>query len=109
MALKSRPQADYTFATFASILAWTYDRGHTLANPCEKPGKVYRGGRAESIWQDAGEAAFRASAPPRLWLAWFLAVWTGQRQGDLLRLTWGGGPVTAAISACARARPGTAW
>ncbi|MCB5411826.1 tyrosine-type recombinase/integrase [Pseudogemmobacter sp. CC-YST710] len=88
MAVKSRRQADYTFATFASILAWAYDRGLTLANPCEKPGKVYRSGRAENVWTDADEAAFKASAPPRLWLAYMLAVWTGQRQGDLLGLTW---------------------
>jgi len=27
-------------------------------------------------------------APHRIKLAYLLAVWTGQRQGDLLRLTW---------------------
>ncbi|WP_254695666.1 hypothetical protein [Leisingera sp. NJS204] len=37
MAVKSRMQADYVFATFASILAWALDRGLTDANPCEKP------------------------------------------------------------------------
>jgi integrase len=37
---------------------------------------------------DEAEAAMRAVAPPRIWLAYMLAVWTGQRQGDLLRLTW---------------------
>ena len=88
LALRSRRQADYTFATFASILAWAHDRGLTTANPCERPGKVYRSGRAENVWTDADEAAFAASAPPRLWLAYMLAVWTGQRQGDLLKLTW---------------------
>ncbi|WP_426038160.1 tyrosine-type recombinase/integrase, partial [Cypionkella sp. TWP1-2-1b2] len=34
------------------------------------------------------KAALQAVAPPHLWLAFLLAVWTGQRQGDLLRLTW---------------------
>lgn len=34
------------------------------------------------------EAAFLVVAPPRLRLAYLLAVWTGQRQGDLLRLPW---------------------
>lgn len=88
MAMKSRRQADYVFATFASILAWAHDRGLILANPCEKPGKLYRSGRAESIWTDADEEAMRVMAPPRIWLAYMLAVWTGQRQGDLLRLPW---------------------
>ncbi|WP_417840168.1 tyrosine-type recombinase/integrase [Tritonibacter scottomollicae] len=88
MALESRRQADYVFATFASILAWAYDRGLTDANPCEKPGKLYRAKRSESIWTHIDEAAFLKTAPERLRLAYLMAVWTGQRQGDLLRLTW---------------------
>jgi integrase len=88
LAIKSRRQADYTFATFAAILAWATDRGLVVANPCERPGKVYRSTRAEAIWAEGDEAALRAVAPPRIWLAFMLAVWTGQRQGDLLRLTW---------------------
>lgn len=88
MATKSRRQADYTFATFASIMAWATDRGLVLANPCERPGKLYRAGRADAIWTEADEAAFLAVAPPRISLAYLLAVWTGQRKGDLLRLTW---------------------
>ena len=35
-------------------------------------------------------AALLASAPPELSLAMMLALWTGQRQGDLLRLPWSG-------------------
>ncbi|MCL4069031.1 tyrosine-type recombinase/integrase [Pseudomonas sp. GX19020] len=89
MAIRSRRQADYVFATFARILAWAFDRGLTLANPCEKPGKLYRSGRAEIIWTQADEAALKDVAPDRIWLAYMLAVWTGQRQGDLLKLTWG--------------------
>ncbi|WP_372570412.1 tyrosine-type recombinase/integrase [Ruegeria jejuensis] len=88
MAVKSRRQADYVFATFASILAWAYDRGLTDANPCEKPGKLYQSKRAECIWTAADEEALMVSAPERITLAYMLAVWTGQRQGDLLRLPW---------------------
>ncbi len=88
MALKSRRQADYVFATLASILAWAHDRGLTDANPCEKPGKLYRSGRAECIWTQADETALFAVAPARIQLAYLMATWTGQRQGDLLRLTW---------------------
>ena len=88
MAVKSRRQADYVFATFASILAWAYDRGLTDANPCEKPGKLYRSERAECIWTQADEEALFAIAPERSRLAYMLAAWTGQRQGDLLALTW---------------------
>lgn len=88
MAQKSRRQADYVFATFASILAWAYDRGLTDANPCKNPGKLYQSQRAECIWTAADEEALLRSAPLRIKMAYMLAVWTGQRQGDLLRLPW---------------------
>ncbi|MEM1131136.1 MAG: site-specific integrase [Pseudomonadota bacterium] len=88
MAGKSRRQADYAFATFAAIMAWATDRGLVLVNPCERPGKLYRASRSDTIWTDADETALLAIAPPRIRLAYLLAVWTGQRQGDLLRLTW---------------------
>jgi integrase len=65
--------------------------GLTAANPCERGGRLYRGGgRAEKVWTTADEAAFLARAPAHLHLALLLALWTGQRQGDLLRLPWSG-------------------
>lgn len=88
LSIKSRRQADYTFSTLAAIMAWANDRGLILSNPCERPGKLYQSQRAESIWLAGDESALEAVAPPHLWLAYLLAVWTGQRQGDLLRLTW---------------------
>jgi integrase len=61
---------------------------HDHINPCERGGRVYRGSRADKVWTDDDEAAFLASAPAVLHLPLLLALWTGQRQGDLLRLTW---------------------
>lgn len=89
LAERSRRQADYTMAVLALVLAWAYDRGASPANPLERPGKTYRADRAANIWSDADLAAFRKAAPPHLSLALELALWTGQRQGDLLKLTWG--------------------
>jgi integrase len=57
-------------------------------NPCTRGGRLYRGSRAENIWTDADEAAFLERAPVHLHLPLLLALWTGQRQGDLLRLPW---------------------
>jgi len=88
MAVTSRRQADYVFATFASIMAWAHDRGLVLANPCARPGKLYRASRSDTIWTVPDEKAFMKVAPHRIRLAYLLAIWTGQRQGDLLRLTW---------------------
>lgn len=87
-AKTSRRQADYALAVLALILAWGADRGMTPANPLEKPGRVYRANRADSIWTEADEAAFQKAAPPHLALAQIIAAETGQRQGDLLKMTW---------------------
>jgi integrase len=87
-AKASRRQADYAWQVLARILSWAHGRGLVSANPCEKGGRVYRGTRAEFVWTDSDEAAFLASAPAHLHLPILLALWTGQRQGDLLRLAW---------------------
>jgi integrase len=87
-AKASRRQADYGWQVLARILSWAHGRGLVSANPCEKGGRLYRGSRAEKVWTDADEEAFLASAPAHLHLPLILALWTGQRQGDLLRLTW---------------------
>jgi integrase len=85
-----RRQADYAWAVLARVLSWSLNRGGLIAtNPCERGGRLYRGGgRAEKIWTAADEAAFLKRAPAHLHLALLLALWTGQRQGDLLRLPW---------------------
>ena len=88
LAKTSRRQADYAWVVLARILSWALDRGLVLANPCEKGGRLYRRSRAKDIWTEADEAAFLAKAPEHLHLALLLALWTGQRQGDLLRLPW---------------------
>ena len=88
LALSSRRQADYTWVVLARVLSWGMDRGLVAANPCARGGRLYRGSRAEKIWIDADEVAFLERAPAHLHLALLLALWTGQRQGDLLRLPW---------------------
>jgi integrase len=88
LALTSRRQADYSWTVLARLLSWGLDRGLVAGNPCARGGRLYRGSRAEKIWTGADEAAFLERAPPHLHLPLTLALWTGQRQGDLLRLPW---------------------
>lgn len=88
IAVSSRRTADYRFAVFARIMSWALNRGLVALNPCERPGRLYRSTRSENVWTDTDEAAFIAKAPAHLHLALTMALWTGQRQGDLLRLTW---------------------
>lgn len=88
LAVSSRRNADYRFSVFARALSWSVNRGMTPLNPLERTGRVYRARRSENVWSDADEQSFLSKAPPHLHLALLLALWTGQRQGDLLRLTW---------------------
>lgn len=88
LAAKSRRQADYAWQVLARVLSWGMGRGLIGTNPCEKGGRLYRGTRAEFIWTDDDEAAFLRAAPAHLHLPLILGLWTGQRQGDLLRLGW---------------------
>jgi integrase len=88
LATSSRRQADYAWVVLARVLSWGLDRGLIAANPCTRGGRLYRGSRAEKIWTPADEAAFLGRAPAHLHLPLMLALWTGQRQGDLLRLPW---------------------
>src|SRR6516165_4431629 len=80
--------ADYSWMVLARVLSWSLDRGLVLANPCARGGRLHRGSRADRIWTADDEAAFLKSAPAHFHLPLLLALWTGQRQGDLLRLPW---------------------
>lgn len=127
LAAKSRRQADYAYQVLALVMAWGKERGHIAVNPCERGGRLYQSKRADQIWSDADEAAFLQVAPVHLQLPLLLALWTGQRQGDLLRLPWSaydgttlrlrqgktgvrivipvGAPLKAALDATARRSP----
>lgn len=88
LALQSKRQADYSWSVLARILSWALDRGLILANPCKGGGRLYRPDRTDKVWTLDDERVFLAKAPRHLHLPLILALWTGQRQGDLLRLTW---------------------
>jgi integrase len=42
--------------------------------------------RADKVWTPEDQEKFMAAATPEMQLAFMIGVWTGQRQGDLLRL-----------------------
>lgn len=88
LAKTSKKQADYAITVLGRILTWSVDRGLVAHNYAARPGKLYRSDRASIIWSDADITAFMECASDELQLAMILACETGQRQGDLLRLTW---------------------
>jgi integrase len=57
-------------------------------NPCERGGRLYAADRGDKIWTEADVARLLAAASREMELALILALWTGQRQGDLLTLPW---------------------
>jgi integrase len=81
-------KADYAWAVLARVLAFAKDRGKIAVNVCEKGGRIYTGDRKDVIWSDEQVAAFAAKAPRHLRQVMNLALWTGQRQGDLLTMRW---------------------
>jgi integrase len=85
---RSLRQADYAWTVLALVLAWGKEAGYVDHNPCERGRRFYQGTRVDKIWSTALEKEFYARAPGDLAEAMLLAIWTGQRQGDLLGLTW---------------------
>ena len=77
-------KADFAWSVLARILSFAKDRGLIAANPCKDGGRLYKADRTERVWQDDDVAKFLSQASQELALAMVLALWTGQRQGDLL-------------------------
>ena len=80
--------ADYAWTVLARVLSVAKDRGKIATNVCERGGRLYKADRAEIIWLEEHIKSFCSVASPELGLGLLLALWTGQRQGDILRLTW---------------------
>lgn len=82
--------ADLGWAILARVLSVAKDRGRIDVNVCERGGKLYRADRTDAIWTPEMIAVVRAEFPDHLRWVFTLALYTGQRQGDLLRLPWSG-------------------
>jgi integrase len=82
-------KADRAWAVLRRVLSWAVDGEKITRNPCDRGGRLYGGGeRADIIWSPDQIAKVKGLASERVMQAMMLALWTGQRQGDLLRLTW---------------------
>jgi integrase len=81
-------EADNRLSAVSAMLTWAIDRGHITVNHLRGFKRLYHADRSEIIWLPAHVAAFMAAAPIELQRAMILALHSGQRQGDLLRLAW---------------------
>lgn len=88
LAAKTPRAADAKVAALARVLSWGFDRGLVNDNPLSSFERAYSSDRSELIWLPEHIEAFEKVASPDLCLALALGLHTGQRQGDLLKLTW---------------------
>ena len=81
-------EADNRLSATSAMLTWAVERGHISANHLRGFRRLYHADRSEIIWLPEHVAAFMAAARIEMQRAMILALHTGQRQGDLLRLAW---------------------
>jgi integrase len=79
---------DYHWTVLKIILNWGRDRGLLQWQAPSRARKLYRPDRSEKVWLASDIAAMGKACSPELSWAMELALLTGQRQGDLLLLTW---------------------
>lgn len=81
-------KADRAWSVVKRVFSWALDMELIIRNPCSGGGRLWKGTRADIIWHDEHLAVAREALNSNLHQALMLALWTGQRQGDILKLTW---------------------
>jgi integrase len=81
-------EADNRLSAVSAMLTWAVDRGHISANYLRGFKRLYHVNRSEIIWLPEHITAFMRVAPIEMQRALLLGLHTGQREGDLLRLSW---------------------
>ncbi len=89
IARRSGPrEADHRLSAISAMLTWAVDRGIIAANQLKGFKRLYRADRSEIIWLPEHISQFMEAASIELQQALILALHTGQREGDLLKLPW---------------------
>jgi integrase len=81
-------EADNRVAILARVLSWGAKDGPLKVNVLDGFEHAYASDRSDIIWLPPDIEAFLAIAPPEMQFAMVLALHTGQRQADILRLSW---------------------
>lgn len=82
-------EADNRLSVLSAMMTWGKENGVIFSNHIAGFRRLHRANRSEMIWLPEHIEAFMKAAPVEMQRALILALHTGQRQGDLLRLTWG--------------------
>lgn len=84
---KTPAAANALIRTLSALISWSVPRGYRIDNPCEHVRKLTIGdGWAAWPWEMI--ELLEKCAPTWMWEAAALALYTGQRQGDVLAMSW---------------------
>jgi integrase len=80
-------KADHLVSMLSTIISWGIPRDYAEVNPCAKIEKI-SGGDGWMPWQQEDIDYARTQIRADLWHAAALALYTGQRQSDVLTMDW---------------------
>jgi integrase len=81
-------EADNRLTVLSAVFSYSKRKGRIARNPLEGFERLYAGDRSEIIWTEVEITKFMKDAPVELQRAMILAIHTGHRYGDLVRLRW---------------------
>lgn len=81
-------QADYAMQVFSRVMSFAVEQGKLTRNPITGIKPLYKANRADKIWTEAQlEKIFAVASEPVSHVV-RLALLTGLRRGDLLKVSW---------------------
>jgi integrase len=81
-------EADNRLSVLSAVFTYAAAMGEIADNPIRGFERLYHADRANFIWTENDITRFMENAPVELQQALILAIHTGQRYGDLIRLRW---------------------
>jgi integrase len=97
-------EADDRLSVVSAMFSWATDRGHIAVNHLRGFRRLYHSNRSENIWLPEHISPFMRVASIEMLRAMIIALHTGQRQGDILRLPWSSYDTTILEKYLARTR-----
>lgn len=88
---RKRRFSTYVLQVMSRLFSWGEPRGYASGNPAAKVEKIRRPRNARDVnrpWTEDEIAAVLGGAPPELRLPIAIGLYTGLREGDVLRVTW---------------------
>lgn len=81
-------EADNRLSVLSAVFSYAVEKGRIDRNPIMGFRRLHKSDRSDIIWTARDVARFMKNAPVELQRVLILALHTGQRYGDLIRLRW---------------------